>query len=62
MKIVKETLRKLIKFSEEQRAAQIRQLKSQDKSQDTATVVAYKQIIDQLSAILPAEDEQNEET
>jgi hypothetical protein len=56
MKIVEETLRKLIEFSEKQQASRIRQLKAKGKSEKNATVDAYSSIIDQLSAVLPEKD------
>ena len=57
MKIVEEALRKLIEFSQKQRVSQIRQLKAKGKSEKNATIDAYGTVINQLSSILPDEDD-----
>ena len=60
MKLIQETLRKLIEFSEKQQAAQIRRLKAEGKSEKNVTVDAYANVVHQLSAILPEEDDNAE--
>ena len=55
MKIIEETLRKLIEFSEKQQAAQIRQLKAKGKSEKSVTVDSYSNVMNQLSSVLPDE-------
>ncbi|MCA9995573.1 MAG: hypothetical protein KDE56_07500 [Anaerolineales bacterium] len=54
---VEETLRKLIEFSEKQRAARMRRLKAEGKSGEDATATAYATVINQLSSVLPKKDD-----
>lgn len=57
MKIVEETLRKLIEFSEKQRVARMRHLKAEGKVEEDATATAYGNVINQLSSVLPKKDD-----
>ncbi len=57
MSIVKKTLQQIIEFSEKQKAAQIRRLKADGKSEKTVQVDAYSNVIGTLSSILEKEKE-----
>lgn len=61
MSIVKETLRQLIAFSQQQMATKQRQLTKDGKPQENVTVDAYATIIKNLSDILGDEKSKNDE-
>ncbi|MEM7335562.1 MAG: hypothetical protein AAF490_26025 [Chloroflexota bacterium] len=61
MSIIEKTLRQIIAFSEQQRAAQKRRLKAKGKSENTVRVDAYSSVIGTLSSILDKKEDEPEQ-
>ena len=61
MSIVKDALRQIIAFSEQQKAIKQRKLVKDGKAQADVTVDAYATVIDSLSGILGDDDSEKDE-